>query len=37
MDSFRNFPVLDMLAAATSIDVMVFGRIMRNTKSNMRK
>jgi hypothetical protein len=37
MDSFRKVPVLDMLAAETSIDVMVFGRIMRNTKSNMRK
>jgi hypothetical protein len=37
MDSFRKVPVLDMLTAATSIDVMVFGRIMRNTKSNMRK
>lgn len=36
-DCFRNVPVLDLLAEATSIEIRVFGHIMRDDKSNTRK
>jgi RimJ/RimL family protein N-acetyltransferase len=33
----RNVPVLELITAATGLEVRVFGHIMRDAKSNMRK
>jgi thiol-disulfide isomerase/thioredoxin len=36
-DCMRNIPVLEMLAEAMGLEVRVFGHLMRDAKSNMRK
>jgi thiol-disulfide isomerase/thioredoxin len=36
-DCVRNIPVLAMLSEVTGLEVRIFGHIMRDTKSNMRK
>jgi thiol-disulfide isomerase/thioredoxin len=36
-DCQRNVPVLDLIADATSLEVRVFGHIMRDTKSREKK
>jgi len=36
-DCWRNIPVLDLLAEATGMEARVFGHIMRDAKSNIRK
>ncbi len=36
-DCMRNVPVLNLVAEATGLEVLVFGHIMRDAKSNTRK
>jgi thiol-disulfide isomerase/thioredoxin len=36
-DCHRNLPVLGLIHEATGLEVMVFGQLMRDTKSNTRK
>jgi len=36
-DCYRNVPVLDMINEATGLEVLVFGHLMRDAKSNTRK
>ncbi len=36
-DCMRNVPVLNLIAEATGLEVLIFGHIMRDGKSNTRK